>query len=128
VSSVVEHRQRRADNLTFLRKIREWPDDERRRDWEIAVIYYATLHAVDMVLANQGIDPVDHTDRKSAMRNQYNFKQAKVGGFYADLELLSRDARYECHLEMTDEDVAEAEAHAARVVAVVRGMFKDLPM
>lgn len=61
-------------------------------DWIVTITFYAALHAVDSLLAHDGVSPITHTDRSRAL--QKNRRYDKVYRCYDPLYKLSRTVRY----------------------------------
>ncbi len=63
------------------------------RDWQINVIFYAALHAVDAALAHLGVKVTDHEARNTAVRTNASLANIRVG--YLDLYRISKVTRYD---------------------------------
>jgi hypothetical protein len=63
------------------------------RDWQINVIFYTALHAIDSALATLGVTVSDHMDRNLQVKNNASFTTVRVP--YLDLYRISRITRYD---------------------------------
>jgi hypothetical protein len=67
--------------------------DSNFRDWQINVIFYTALHAVDAALAKLGVCVEDHTTRNEAVKSNSSF--AGIRDNYLNLYRISRITRYD---------------------------------
>jgi len=67
--------------------------DRTYRDWQINIIFYAALHAVDAALRHLGVDVSDHEGRNKAVRENASF--ASIRTKYLDLYRISKVTRYD---------------------------------
>jgi hypothetical protein len=85
---VEQHLQQWQHNRRFVRSIAP-----QFRDWQINVIFYTALHAVDAALAHLGVQVSDHSNRNEQVKTNLSF--AAVRSQYMDLYRISRITRYD---------------------------------
>ena len=86
--TVQQHVAQWKHNRQFAKTI-----DSKYRDWQINVIFYAALHAIDAALASVGVQVSEHADRNNHVRTNESF--ARVRTQYLDLYRISRVTRYD---------------------------------
>jgi hypothetical protein len=79
--------------------------DSQFRDWQINVVFYAALHAVDAALNQLGVRVTDHETRNQAVRN--NASLATIRAQYLDLYRISKVTRYDADPAPDDFDRGE---------------------
>jgi hypothetical protein len=67
--------------------------DANFRDWQINVIFYTALHAVDAALSKLGVCVEDHNTRNEAVKNNSSF--SGIRDDYLNLYRISRITRYD---------------------------------
>jgi hypothetical protein len=67
--------------------------DRQYRDWQINVIFYAALHAIDAAWVQLGVNVSDHESRNQAVRNNESLASIRVR--YLDLYRISKVTRYD---------------------------------
>jgi len=67
--------------------------DRKYRDWQINVIFYAALHAVDAVMSHLGITIENHETRNTELRTNESFTGIRVN--YLNLYRISKVTRYD---------------------------------
>jgi hypothetical protein len=81
--------------------IRQWKHNRRfaktidstYRDWQINVIFYTALHAVDAAIAKLGLRVTNHDERKKVVLTNGSF--AAVRNPFLELYRISRITRYD---------------------------------
>ena len=68
--------------------------DEDNYDWKITILFYAGLHCLETTFADDNFHPTTHNSRKSFLES--NKKYQDILDCYDNLEMLSRNSRYEC--------------------------------
>ena len=63
------------------------------RDWQINVIFYTALHAVDAAIAKLGLRVTDHSERNEVVRTNGSF--AAIRSPFLNLYRISRVTRYD---------------------------------
>lgn len=76
-------------NLTFLQSF--YGPTAPYADWAVTVAFYAAVHAVETVLAQQGVHSRTHTDHHSHVRRLF----PHIRTLYYRLDTFSRQARYD---------------------------------
>jgi hypothetical protein len=97
----------------------------RSKEWEVTVLYYAVLHAVDAVLAAQTppVHPPFHDARKQELSRHPQLR-LKINQ-YCSLETMSRKARYDCNLLITDVDVTNARSWCEEIITQAQSILSD---
>lgn len=78
-----------ATQLTFLQSFYE--PTAPYADWAVTIVFYAAVHAVETVLAQQGVHSRTHTERRSHVRRLF----PHIRTLYYRLDTFSRQARYD---------------------------------
>jgi hypothetical protein len=71
--------------------------DRQYQDWQINVIFYTALHAVDAALSHLGVNVTDHESRNTAVRTNASLAPIRVA--YLDLYRISKVTRYDADPE-----------------------------
>lgn len=105
MSTIAQHRAK-ADSNEFLRDQLENPF----WDWAVTATFYAAVHYVEAYLAAQkpAIHSKDHTMRDSEVERDVILRT--VYDEYMSLKQDSKDARYNAHIEITQDDVTRVRA------------------
>lgn len=85
---VQQHVDQWKHNRRFAKTI-----DSAFRDWQINVIFYTALHAIDAALASLGVQVADHTERNQQVLSNGSFAAVRVQ--YMNLYRISRVTRYD---------------------------------
>jgi hypothetical protein len=67
--------------------------DSTYRDWQINIIFYAALHAIDAALIKLGVTVSDHNGRNSAIKSNASLVMARDA--YLNLYRICRITRYD---------------------------------
>ncbi len=88
MASVQQHVAQWKHNRKFAQAI-----DRAYRDWQINVIFYAALHAVDAALTHLGVPVTNHETRNQAVRNNASLSGLRNNDL--DLYRISKVTRYD---------------------------------
>jgi hypothetical protein len=86
--NIEKHIKQWRRNRNFAKKI-----DATYRDWQVTVIFYAALHAVDAALAKLNVKVADHEKRNDTVKSNGSF--VEIRDAYMDLYRISRITRYD---------------------------------
>jgi hypothetical protein len=96
VAGRAEHLQQARDNLAFVEHlVRTSPDDPAAMQWAVTAAFYCALHCLEAYLAQRGISCKTHFQRLTALSEPSNAVPPDVYASYEQLEVWSRQARYE---------------------------------
>ncbi len=87
---VQQHVDQWKHNRQFAKTI-----DAQYRDWQVNVIFYTALHAIDAAMASLGVTVTDHSERNQQVRTNATF--ASVREQYLHLYRISRITRYDAN-------------------------------
>lgn len=94
--------------------------DTRFYGWAIVSLFYAALHAIEMIIDERHITPaVTHTDRRSIIRNSANLRPCYKS--YDSLYQSSKVYRYDCQIARV-EDVRLAYDDYTSIMQVLRAI------
>jgi hypothetical protein len=89
MASKTEHQSKWFHNRQFVKSV---PDTYA--DWMVTVMFYASLHAVEVLFAHDGTRTyAGHTDRNQTLKSVNRYKQ--IWANYRPLFDASRTARYD---------------------------------
>jgi|SRR6185437_14924822 len=88
MATPAQHIKQWSHNRKFAKTI-----DRSFPDWQINVIFYAALHAVDAALATLGVCVNNHTERNDQVKTNSAFAQIRTQ--YINLYRISRVTRYD---------------------------------
>ncbi len=105
VSYQSDHDMRVSHNRGFYNSVRttEFPD------WAIVVLFYEVVHMIESVLAENGIHPKDHVERRECIRSRPDIFSHDLVRSYTNLESLSRTARYKPEIAVSTSMVYNAQ-------------------
>jgi len=83
------HHQRAGENEQFSRDLLV---RSSHLDWAVVSLFYAALHLIDAYLANQGLHPASHAQRRKAVLGDPAISGAALP--YHELRQRCDDARY----------------------------------
>ena len=86
--SVDQHLAQWKHNRVFVKSI-----DAKYRDWQVNVIFYTALHAVDAAVAKLGLRVTDHAERNNIVKTNGSF--TAIQRPYMNLYRISRITRYD---------------------------------
>lgn len=87
MADVDRHLNQWQHNRDFVQEL-----DPKYNDWIITGLFYASLHAVDALLAHKGNTATDHASRNGILSETNSY--SKIWGHYRPLYSLSREIRY----------------------------------
>lgn len=88
MASVDQHIAQWRHNRRFAKTI-----EPAYRDWQVNVIFYTALHAIDAAIAKLGLRVTEHVERNQIVRTNEAF--AGVRDPYLNLYRISRVTRYD---------------------------------
>jgi hypothetical protein len=87
-----EHLDQQNQNLRLFRDLKK--NNQNYYDWWIVLVFYASVHDIEMYLSRKQIHCKSHSDRKRKISADVNLSQIRVD--YDTALSISRGARYDC--------------------------------
>ncbi len=118
---MASHAQQQQSNQALAKHLETLHTDANlgdvSRQWRMTLYFYAAVHHVEEQLQKKLYPPSStHQVRKRNLRNVWNQTQPKAVLAYMDLEIHSRETRYEKMIP-TDQELTDAETQLQEVLA-----------
>jgi hypothetical protein len=114
-----QHFDQALENIGFVQKVSENHTNELR--WKITAAYYTAYHLIQAFLAQKAnLHPDTHTKLKGFIAPQSIFTTTRLPAAiytsFIELEILSRKARYDSHISITENHFSKTIEHLDAVI------------